>query len=802
MFRIIAIKPLKGCGKHVLKCLKENQMYYLCNDFCIVDNGICYRQDHVRLLSDDFYRTDKRNERPDISVSAIVGKNGDGKSSLVELMVRLINNCACSYEMNPRKNLLRVEGVKAELYYQSGNTIFRMKEEQGMVNTEVHEIAEIHDGIIRNFEPKTVSVERLKDDFFYTLVSNYSHYAFNVNDFNDEKDYSVDSKDEEDKYWLHRVFHKNDGYQTPISIHPYREYGNIDVNREKELSDQRMLSVIMSSKFKSDKEGGYLGVIEKRPCDIEMTLTKGTKLREKTIKEHFQGLKDVFMLREQIDDLNNYMKGGEQAKQLLDELLYLMEALAKRFRNLRTRRGLGPYIVEAIRLVIGDNREYYLAEATDIGRLLSILNLLGKQNVEAERIKKVVKLYQEVRILSFAQLQWLILIDNVIDYWKKGVDINGMQVGFELDPMSLSCNEEKLDIKTKCEHYIVYKTISIFETYPKYSQNMWMIKNFPMVYGVKSSDTIYNEIINDGFVFLVSDCLEKSHITLKLRQTLRFYKDYLGDRCAYYDQSVSEPKLEEGLEDEARIVHIDKLREKYGREFENLEMMPPRIFTWDIVFKTKDEKKIKYHLFSSGEKQLIQVLSAILYHVKNIDSIASTEMRYRNVNLVFDEIELYFHPEWQRFWVYCIIRMLRSVEYDYVRLVNVILVTHSPFVLSDVPKTNVLFLTEGIPNYDMQMNTFGANIHSLLKNGFFLPGLPMGEFAHKKIDSLFARLNEGSFPIDDLDSIYNDIMQVGEPVLRNELLTLYNGYRSLQANDEKVERILAKILQKRMGGLL
>ena len=102
----------------------------------------------------------------------------------------------------------------------------------------------------------------------------------------------------------------------------------------------------------------------------------------------------------------------------------------------------------------------------------------------------------------------------------------------------------------------------------------------------------------------------------------------------------------------------------------------------------------------------------------------------------------------------------------------------------------------------MQMNTFGANIHSLLKNGFFLPGLPMGEFAHKKIDSLFARLNEGSFPIDDLDSIYNDIMQVGEPVLRNELLTLYNGYRSLQANDETVERILAKILQKRMGGLL
>ena len=202
-------------------------------------------------------------------------------------------------------------------------------------------------------------------------------------------------------------------------------------------------------------------------------------------------------------------------------------------------------------------------------------------------------------------------------------------------------------------------------------------------------------------------------------------------------------------------------------------------------------------MFSSGEKQFLQVVGAVLYHLHNIDSIASNEMRYRNINLIFEEIELYFHPEWQRKWVYWLIAMLRSITYKYIRNINVVLVTHSPFVLSDIPKTNVLFLKGGRPNYDMQMNTFGANIHHLLKNGFFLPGLPMGEFAHRKIDEIFAKLNEGNFPLGNLEQIYDDIMQVGEPVIRNELMMLLGGYRSLQVDPQVVTRILEKMSNRK-----
>ena len=113
-----------------------------------------------------------------------------------------------------------------------------------------------------------------------------------------------------------------------------------------------------------------------------------------------------------------------------------------------------------------------------------------------------------------------------------------------------------------------------------------------------------------------------------------------------------------------------------------------------------------------------------------------------------------------------------------IKSVNILFVTHSPFILSDIPKCNVMFLQDGMVKNDMQENTFGSNIHSLLKNGFFLPNLPMGEFAYQKINHLFYLLNSGDFnPKTDLDDIYQQILLVGEPFLRSQLLSLYHAHK-------------------------
>ena len=212
--------------------------------------------------------------------------------------------------------------------------------------------------------------------------------------------------------------------------------------------------------------------------------------------------------------------------------------------------------------------------------------------------------------------------------------------------------------------------------------------------------------------------------------------------------------------------------------------MPPPIYKWDVIFNKKDDYNnlIELDSFSSGEKQMLNSIGSIIYHLQNLSNTASN-ISYPNVNLIMEEIELYYHPEYQRLFFSRLLDMIKRARLQNIKNINIVFVTHSPFILSDIPKCNVLFLKDGMPKDDMQENTFGANIHSLLKNGFFMPNLPIGEFAYEKINKLFGKMNSGDIDSIDtnynneLEDIYQEILLVGEPFLRNRLLLLYNAYK-------------------------
>lgn len=123
MLKLIAIRPLPGCRQSALKCLQIGQMYYLCNDFRISDDTVSLRDEYVRPLSPDFFSLSK-DASVSINISAVVGMNGDGKSSLIELMMRLLNNCAKHYRLTYKDRLLRIDGIRAELYYLLDDVIY------------------------------------------------------------------------------------------------------------------------------------------------------------------------------------------------------------------------------------------------------------------------------------------------------------------------------------------------------------------------------------------------------------------------------------------------------------------------------------------------------------------------------------------------------------------------------------------------------------------------------------------------------------------------------------------------------
>ena len=112
-------------------------------------------------------------------------------------------------------------------------------------------------------------------------------------------------------------------------------------------------------------------------------------------------------------------------------------------------------------------------------------------------------------------------------------------------------------------------------------------------------------------------------------------------------------------------------------------------------------------------------------------------MKYHYVNMMLDEIELYFHPDLQRRFIDMVLSAIRSVELPEIYGLNITLVTHSPFVISDLPDTNIMYLGRDY----VRRRTFGANIYDLLDNTFFMDE-SIGELAKKRIEQFVMNYNK------------------------------------------------------------
>ena len=116
-FSIVGIYVDIECDNHIRKNLEAG--HYLFNEWCEVKDGKVQILKH-RKPEDNFFG---RN----ISIQAIVGKNGSGKSSILELMYRMINNFASHLVKKQKRRaaevIYHIEGVYSDLYFIKGNTL-------------------------------------------------------------------------------------------------------------------------------------------------------------------------------------------------------------------------------------------------------------------------------------------------------------------------------------------------------------------------------------------------------------------------------------------------------------------------------------------------------------------------------------------------------------------------------------------------------------------------------------------------------------------------------------------------------
>lgn len=768
MFKLIAVKVLEGCRKSVCKCLSVGKMYYFNNDYYITDDSICLRDEYIRLLPDDFFSLDATSTLQ-INISAVVGMNGDGKSTLMELVMRLINNCAKHYRLADKDNLLQIVRVKAELYYLLDNVIYCIKEAKEDNYASLWKCADMSDSDVRQWNKIMTPVKSVSrmNELFYTIVSNYSHYAYNTRDFREEWSDKVQSEEDCKKCWLHYLFHKNDGYRTPITIHPYRYEGNIDVNREAELTMQRLVALYIQEANPKENNNSFRRIGSKDAELLQLTDIGYSKLQEFTIIQFFEDNKSISLLLNYIKKIEDNISAYDdfEVENLQDNMLETVECCL----DLLTGTNDEPYseFIRAFYVWIG-NKKGVCSSKSDLRKFLNSMRKFNN-SIKITRLpyNEFAKKYKRYDKLNVKQLIRIRFVYDVLNSWEFPVDI-------------LLKEYEDLNEIERCQHYIIYKTISICAIYPEYRDFVDSIER-----GWNNNGLVFNNSVIKEVVEKIKK--DKTHVTLKLRQCLNFIELCKKENSNIFEK-VSDIELYNKLGNELKggmFIRFDDLKSYFKREPFPLDLLPPPIYKTDILFCSELDldNYIPYKYLSSGEKQLLNNFGALIYHLRNLDSVTDDGRIYENVNVLFEEIELYFHPEYQRMIIKVLVEKLHALGLNHIRRINITFVTHSPFILSDIPLCNVLFLKDGKPVIRrIQENTFGANIHGLLKNGFFLPSLPMGEFAYDKINELFEKLN--GYKLDPnnrehRDWFYSNIMRVGEPYLREQLMKLYNMHYSV-----------------------
>ena len=674
MFTVKSIKIYDGC--RYAKNLKFDQTY-------------CFEH----KLDEGFYANN-------ICITAIVGQNGAGKSSLLDMMFRIINNFSFCLFKDTRRSaadlLTYIEDIYADLVYVTdgeecsimcrGGFVAFKSVDMKVKFTHVQKQDERDNQwrkAFQDYQKAAVSTysqkRRFAEKFFYSIVTNYSIQAFIASDYAHEHTFTYDPEQGDYVFkhtgsWLNNLFHKNDGYLTPIVLNPYRTDGWINMTNEEHLTVTRLTAILLDEELGEQFLDGY-----------------------SLDKIHFR---------------------------------ILPRTLQEKFMDIETNEKLYPNDEE-----VDAHNKYKRPEEKE-------WEYSGDKDLDS--------------------FMWYAMKD--FTYAHAILEALGCEVKVGMNKLQLFIRE-----------YIVYKVLSVAEKYPSYSKYKDSVGNISLAfYDAQPPNKRMN--IEDAKKIAVEVREDTSHIGLKLRQALNFIKVEDKFTGEFKDLSFNEKEYEQ-----TAGLHFGGMTLE-----ERMEYLPPSIFHSQIYLRPQDGEKtddpIPLNHLSSGERQLIYLMSTLAYHAINIGSVpeVANRVKYKRLNLVMDEVEICFHPEYQRLFVQRLVKMLKRMRLNEKFDINIIITTHSPFVLSDIPQRNIMYLKGGHQMTEAELevenvtNPFCANINDILNQSFFLAKGFTGEFARNKVLSLANYLegkeNTGGWSAEKARAF---IYEIGEPLLREQLMEIY-----------------------------
>jgi energy-coupling factor transporter ATP-binding protein EcfA2 len=333
----------------------------------------------------------------------------------------------------------------------------------------------------------------------------------------------------------------------------------------------------------------------------------------------------------------------------------------------------------------------------------------------------------------------------------------------------------------------------------------------------------YNVKLTDEIIL----CIKEFKMNKAMKKIRLLEKDF---------ESTSYRGLLNTAQSGTRDLYTFEINEIDEKKLKKIFLLKSDLIDIEICDETRSFKDLSY-----GERQLLTNLNFILFYSKQKKYIERKQyydedtmkkpkydkerIKFNKVLVLLDEFELGLHPNWQKKSIKYITDFLQHITDKEFHL---IITSHSPFILSDIPKQNIIFLDtynkkkseKKYPNLtfddlkdgncinvtnEIDIKPFGANIHNLLADGFFMDDGLMGEFAKNKIKKIVKQLNahkEGKIElkIPEQQNIKKVIQAIGEPFLNQKLWNMYQSlFNDTEAEKRRLKEEMDRIKKKLEG---
>lgn len=179
---------------------------------------------------------------------------------------------------------------------------------------------------------------------------------------------------------------------------------------------------------------------------------------------------------------------------------------------------------------------------------------------------------------------------------------------------------------------------------------------------------------------------------------------------------------------------------------------------------------------SSGEVAMINIFATVYSALRKETS--------GSILLIIDEIDAFLHPKWQQDILTYITRWINESEQFNNKKVQLIVATHSPIILSDIPKDKILYLEKPFEVSSGEQFTFGANMGTLFYDSFFMKEGSIGGIAKKEIQWAIDNIGNTNLSLDAKKRLIYIIDNIGDKFLREKLKT-YPIYIEMTATKGK-----------------